>query len=623
MANDINKVITSFKGLLPNKNKSESQSSDEKLEDSKEKKGISPNPDTPISSGKKGKTSRLERLQKKEPGKKDLKEISIITDKERLPSFKQVLSGKSNAFEISAKQKEDYVVLFEKEDRDKRRYAIILISDQKVLKSGFNTVLESMKKRLQTEYFSVEVLYATKNIIKLLYDDEDLLSTESVQEDKNVSNQIETYDALLLEGYQQNYSDIHIEVRRDQAEIRVRKNGLLQKYKDYSVIEARQLATVIYQVVAEEKDVTFQENTPQDAIVNREISFMDDEEGVMKTVRVRVRVATVPAYPAGFDMVQRILPMGITGGKSKPKIKDLQSLGYTDLQVKNIAKAIARPVGVTVIAGTTGSGKSTSLNNMIITKIIEHNKQIKVFTVEDPPEYFIPNATQVPVVRSVSGADGGNPFAKAIRAAMRSDPDVLLIGEVRDHHSSELLVHAVQSGHQAFTTVHAPSAISIVGRFRSLGIKNDVLGSRDFISGLIYQALLPVLCPSCRVSIESVYNSPKSEEKRYIELKQRIDNIAEEEQQSGIYFRSFDGCENCDHGVIGRQVVAEIVVPDTTMFNYFLTGQDTKAWEAFMKGGGRSVLREGIDKMLVGISDPFDIEHKLGLLDSEKYLFKE
>jgi len=181
-------------------------------------------------------------------------------------------------------------------------------------------------------------------------------------------------------------------------------------------------------------------------------------------------------------MIMRILKMGQSGEKI-----DLNKLGYSKEHLGKVRRGSAKPVGVMMMAGTTGSGKSTSLNAMLSEKIAHHAGRIKVITVEDPPEYLLIGATQVPVVRSRSAAKEGadiNPFASTIRAAMRSDPDVLMIGEVRDHHSAELLIHAVQSGHPVFTTTHASSGIDIVSRQRSNGVPDDVLGSHNFISAL-------------------------------------------------------------------------------------------------------------------------------------------
>jgi Type II secretory pathway, ATPase PulE/Tfp pilus assembly pathway, ATPase PilB len=537
------------------------------------------------------------------------KEELTIRRIEFIPEFKEILTKDGGEISLSNEHKKDYIALLVNADL---KIINIFCSTEASSQTGIDHNFVSLRERCKAKGFTIEKqYYAPRQIISLLYEKE---SKEKNLEDevKNAEGLQADFDMILMDALKKGVSDIHIEVRRDAAIVRYRKDGSLRLIHEWGVSYARQMAVVIYQVIAEEKDVTFVETQQQSAIIDRQI---EDQ-------RIRVRLNTMPAYPDGFDVVMRVLRMGASNTK-----KTLSGLGYSKQEIKDINISVSKPVGVTIIAGTTGSGKSTSLTTMISDKIERHTDEsgcrIKVITVEDPPEYQINHATQCPVVRSRNGKDGKNPFAEAIKAAMRSDPDVLMVGEVRDEDSAELLVHAVQSGHQAFTTVHAPSAIGIVARLRSLGVKNDVLGSNDFIAGLIYQALIPVSCPHCRLKMKEYIDKNKNDE-RAIELLERIEKVTTEEERNNIRFVNQNGCEHCNNGISGRTVVAEVILPDHQMISYFAEGRDTLAWHYYRQNGGKSVLSHGIDKMKDGLCDPMEIEHKLGMLTRDlSYSFAE
>lgn len=461
-----------------------------------------------------------------------------------------------------------------------------------------NVVLECQqvaKKHNQT----FEVGLAPLNVIQVVHQREQTIEIARKQQSEIIS----AFEDLLAESFRMKASDIHIEVRRLEAVVRYRIDGELMKATNWPRAFAYRFCQVVYSVVAEEegKDVTFRPDTPQDAIIDK---YVDGE-------RVRVRLGTVPAAPDGFDMAMRLLPLGRNDSqKSVP----LLTLGYSDEQVRMIVAGASKPVGATIIAGTTGSGKSTTLKNILQEKIEKSNGTIKVITVEDPAEYYIPGATQVPVSRNRKSSDGASSFEAAIRGAMRMDPDILMVGEVRDLVTAKLLISAVQSGHQAFTTVHAPSALSIVSRLASMGVEHEILGSTDFIASLIYQSLLPLLCPTCRVSISQV----EKDLSRYHvtpDLLDRIRFVAPNDLDR-IYFRDYDGCNNCRYGIKGRTVVAEVVLPDHALLKLFARGQSVDALEHWLSHGGKPILQHGIEKMVAGLVSPVDVEDALGPLSS-------
>jgi len=541
-----------------------------------------------------------------------------IRQKNKVPAFNKLISiPSSHASEkkeegtviISDELKSDYIILekrLSEESDNSAKEALIICSVENTIELTIdNNFLDLRKQCARLGYKKIERRYAANNIIALLYE-QNLRVKDGVGTLDSEGYQ-KKFDNMLVESIDLGVSDIHIETRRDSAIVRYRVNGNLQNSEDWEVTYAREMATVIYQVIAAEKDTTFIESKQQAAIIDQELS---------NGMRVRVRLNTMPAYPDGFDVVMRILVMGKHSGDLT-----LDLLGYSDSQQDVIRTALAKPVGCTIIAGTTGSGKSTSLSTMItmiINENIDHDTNscsIKVITVEDPPEYEIKMATQTPVIRS-QAKDGENPFAEAMKAALRADPDILLVGEVRDEDSAELLVHAVQSGHKAFTTIHAPSGIGIIPRLRSLNVPNDVLGSGEFVAALIYQTLVPTICPHCLLSLEEYKNQKVTDEAAKAEksaLIERIEAVCTAEELSSVKFTG-RGCEECNKGVNGRTVVAETILPDDFMFECFSRGQEPKAWKHYRQNGGQFALDHGIDKMKQGLCDPREVEHKLGRL---------
>lgn len=531
---------------------------------------------------------------------KGIKPKDIVAKRESIPGYKKVVTLPKGDFPLTEEQMKHYVALLLNE---KHRTILILHSIEAPKTGMVDQQLLSLRERIKRKgYKNIELQPATSPVIEIIYDQAAEAEASDEDEAAQTSELSNDYDELLREAVEGTISDLHIEVRRSSAIVRSRKHGSLTQRYDWTVQYARRLASVIYQVIAEEKDITFKESEPQNAIVDRDLGQQ----------RIRVRLQTIPAYPDGFDMVMRILPMGVESGKED----SLETLGYEKHHTQKLNIATARPTGVTVLAGVTGSGKSTSLKTLIQNRISHYLGAIKVITVEDPPEYEITGSTQVPVVRS-RAKDGINPFAESIKAAMRADPDILMVGEVRDSDSAELLVSAVQSGHQAFTTVHAASGIGIIGRFRSLKIPNAVLGSPDFLSGLCYQTLVPVLCKHCSIPIGRYVKRKDNQNERHEELLTRLrDAVKKQSDQQKIRFKNSVGCEHCTEGIAGRTVCAEVIIPDSKMLSLFSNNQDIEAVEYFVSKGGKTALDAGIGKMKTGLCDPFDVESKLGLLNN-------
>lgn len=456
--------------------------------------------------------------------------------------------------------------------------------------SGIILTFRSISTQLN---HSASLATCTKSLMSIYQNqsESDVISSKKQEQDSEL---IKEFYAMLADAMTRGVSDIHIEARKTTAVVRYRIDGELSvAIASWPTQFAMRFVQAVYSVVAQEQAVTFKPDEPQDAVIDR---MINDE-------RLRVRLATIPAAPDGFDCIMRLLPLGKQSDQQKAL--PLKLLGYSNDHVSLINAGLKKPVGAIIIAGTTGSGKSTTLKNILLEKIQKSDGTIKVITVEDPPEYFIPGATQVPVSRNKKTSDGSSSFQAAVRAAMRSDPDILMVGEVRDAISADLLVSAVQSGHIAFSTVHASSAISIVSRLVGMNVARDVLGSVDFIACLIYQALLPKLCPHCKVPFTKE-GCGEDEELYY--------RVSKTSKPGSTIFLRGPGCDHCNNGIKGKTVVAEVIMPDFVMLRCFYESRSIDALEHWIENGGKQIIHHGIEKMCDGIVSPVDVEDTLGSL---------
>jgi type II secretory ATPase GspE/PulE/Tfp pilus assembly ATPase PilB-like protein len=347
----------------------------------------------------------------------------------------------------------------------------------------------------------------------------------------------------------------------------------------------------------------FSEREYQNAMIER-----DYDRG-----RVRFRWASLPIFPDGCEVVLRLIPVGV-----KETHKTFEELGYDRHHEDMIRRIFARSVGITIIAGTTGSGKSTTLKHAI-EGIASERKGTKIRTIEEPCEFVISGASQTPVVRPKDENTKKNPFVDAIKACMRADPDILMIGEIRDIETARLAIQAVRSGHQAMSTIHADSALTVVDRMVGMGIERDAIGSVGLISGLIYQKLVQVLCPKCRVPAR------KHAEERPNGTVERLLHMYGGDLPVSMYFKNPEGCPHCNGtGIVGRTVCAEVIRPTIEMTDCFRSGDSIGAYKLWRQDvahanpfsvAGRSAFEHALIKAHQGICSPEDVEHAFEWLD--------
>lgn len=332
-------------------------------------------------------------------------------------------------------------------------------------------------------------------------------------------------EKLLQMAVDAGASDLHI-TRSDQlATVEFRVNGVLVPHSKILSTKCDELCFVLYNVQATTKETTWNRSVPQSANILYSLGGKS----------FRFRYAHFPVFgetTSCYHCVLRIIPAGV----AHSSIPSLEKLGVSANEVDDLKKVLSNPYGVYVVAGTTGSGKSTTLKNLM--EWLQKNRYSGkgcFLTIEDPVEYQIWGAKQ----SSVLDVDGGG-FHSAIKSALRRDPDVLMVGEIRDTISANALAGAVESGHYCFTTVHAGNIVTLLQRLVALGISPDKLSTPGFIAGLQCQKLLPVLCPHCKNALER--------------------NVMD--RRFTFFTLNEEGCEYCFYtGLKSRQLVIEYMRP--------------------------------------------------------------
>ncbi|WP_431286870.1 GspE/PulE family protein [Roseateles chitinivorans] len=306
------------------------------------------------------------------------------------------------------------------------------------------------------------------------------------------SSPLEWFRAIVQRCRLAGASDLHVELRGAVAVARVRLDGRMRELGRHPARTAIDGLSAAYTMLAEERsrsEVAFNGAVPQAAMIPLDLPG----------ARLTLRYQSHPAV-GGMDVVIRLLRAsgqgGDSGGGQRPRPAALEPLGFTPWQADRLREALASAWGGVFVAGVTGSGKTTTLNAMMT--MLARDGSRKLFTIEDPVEYETPGVSHLSIQRGASG--GADPFHGAMLAFLRMDPDVGLFGEIRDALSASMAQAAIQTGHKILSTVHATSALGIVGRLSSrlLGLAREDLCDPEFLSAMVYQVLMPINCEHCK-----------------------------------------------------------------------------------------------------------------------------
>lgn len=415
--------------------------------------------------------------------------------------------------------------------------------------------------------------------------------------------------AIIEELAAKDCSDLRVKVERNKTKVRIRLDGIMRDYKEWSSEYGHQFCSAVHHYAAI-KDTSYQFNDYQSALVisKPDLSLPGGIQGL--------RVEYSPLIYNGRLMVVRFLYERIDGAT------DIAGLGFTPEHQAEFNILRSKRKGLIVVAGPTGSGKSTTLyrNSTLIS--IESNFELTVIEIADPPENLNPNADQMPVTNSPTTAMRAEAYQKALNSSLRSDPDVIINQEIRDLATTETCIQAALTGHVVWTTLHANSAIATIDRLRDLGVELWKLTDHTLIVGLISQRLLPKLCQGCALSLAQT-----DIETTHPDLAGRLQRLAALFAQTRpgcidlnkIRFRG-KGCARCRTkipGYHGRTVAAEIIRPDHAFMRLYQDNDRLAAQDHWIRElRGQPIIQHAIALIAAGSVDPRDVESTIEPLDT-------
>lgn len=398
---------------------------------------------------------------------------------------------------------------------------------------------------------------------------------------------------LLAEACDAHASDIHIRVKRLATEVLFRVHNDLERVGGHTREHGERLVATFYGAMTSVSDNAYRPTERQDACIADRDKLPEKLLGV--------RIATTPTSD-GTLMVLRLL-YNDAGDTTDP-----QALGFSAGQTAALQRMRECPTGMNLVSGPAGSGKSTTLQRVMLGQIAGSGGRTHVITVEDPVEYPITGAVQTPVTNASSEEERSRLFSQAIANAMRLDPNTIMIGEIRDRASAQSALRAAMTGHQVWSTVHASSAVGIVDRLEDLGLPLRMVADPAVVTGLVSQRLVKLLCPDCKQRIASDPGRLPTA------LLDRVLCVTGEAY--GQACMAGPGCARCrGKGTIGRTVLAETITPDERFFAHLRAGDKAAATEHWLNElAGTTIAEHAIDKLRAGLIDPAMAEKAVGWL---------
>lgn len=368
---------------------------------------------------------------------------------------------------------------------------------------------------------------------------------------------ISLVDSLIAHALQSRASDIHLEPSDDGVRVRVRVDGVLE----HMCLLPR---AVEQEVVARIKVLAHLRTDEHQATQDGRIRHISEGE------TIDIRVSVVPSYH-GETVVLRLLT-------DNAGLFSLDSFGFREGDRKTIERAIRRPSGMILVTGPTGSGKTSTLYAFL--KLL-NTSDVSIITIEDPIEYAIPSVTQVQV-----NAKTGLTFATGLRSMLRQDPNIIMVGEIRDMETASIAVHTALTGHLLLTTLHTSDASTTLPRLMDMGVDPYLIATTMSLS--IGQRLLRRLCPECKVAVEI----SSGEEELFAPLP-----LGKKIRAGEILYRA-RGCDLCGGiGYRGRLCINEVLTMDDSLRSAVMgRAPASEIKKRASKNGMTPMLEDGVEK---------------------------
>ena len=361
---------------------------------------------------------------------------------------------------------------------------------------------------------------------------------------------------VILDSIDKKASDIHFNPTEDGIVVRIRIDGELRNYTKVPIYVKKNMITRVKILAG--MNIT-ESRVPQDGAIKQTIQDKD----------VDLRVSSLPTN-MGENIVIRILDYTMSS-------QGIDTLGFNETNLKKLMKMIEQPNGIILVTGATGSGKSTTVYSILQRlNTIDRN----IITVEDPIEMNIPGVNQVQVI-----SDIGLTFAASLRSILRQDPDIIMIGEIRDDETARIAVRASITGHLVLSTIHTNSALNTIERLLDMNIERYLLGTA--LTGIISQKLCKKLCPYCR-GTRATTPYEKNVFKNSLNLD--INEIYEAK-----------GCDKCHEGYKGRMAIHEVLMLNQEIRDAITNNLDKDDLRDLVYGTGTiTMLQDGLAKVING-----------------------
>lgn len=429
-----------------------------------------------------------------------------------------------------------------------------------VTRGNENDILEAIENTYGAGAQSVEKIIEEmdKNMPEYITESEE--DIDHLRDLASEAPVIKLVNRIITKAVELKASDIHFEPFEKDFKIRYRIDGLLH---DAEFPPKRLQAAIISRVKIMAKMNIAERRLPQDGRIKLKIS---DKE-------IDFRISTIPTL-FGESLVIRILDR-------ESLVLDFIKLGFPEKILAQFSKLLLQPYGIILVTGPTGSGKTTTLYTAL-SKLNSSDK--KIITVEDPVEYQLKGINQIQINPRI-----GLTFATGLRSIVRQDPDIILIGEIRDKETAEIATQSALTGHLVFSTLHTNDAVGAITRMVEMGVENYLLTSS--LIGVLAQRLVRKICPHCK----KIYNPEKSL------LKEMEMNEA---KFTGIKFFAGSGCEKCRFtGYIGRTAIIEYLAIDEDIKRAIMIKSNSDKIKQLALKKGMVTLREsGWEKIKTGVT---------------------
>ena len=392
---------------------------------------------------------------------------------------------------------------------------------------------------------------------------------------------VEIANEIIMDAVRKNASDIHMDPTKDGIRIRIRIDGILS---DYSFVDAKYRRNLISRIKMIAGMNIMETRLPQDGAIKSRLG---------KKV-LDLRVSSLPTNN-GEKVVIRILDYS-------QSLKGLDSLGLSPECIKKIDKMIQVPNGIILVTGATGAGKSTTVYS-ILQKM--NTDDVNILTVEDPVEMDIAGVNQVQAQSEI-----GLTFANVLRSILRQDPDIIMIGEIRDDETARIAVRASITGHKVLSTIHTNNSLNTIERLTDMDVERYLLGSA--LEGIISQKLARRLCPNCKV--KRATNDYEKDVFRKVYNK----------EVNELYDANPKGCDHCFRGYSGRIGLYEVLNINDDIRDAITNGlQKSELRKLVYSSDVISLLQDGLDKVLQGLTSfseilkAVDLENDLEIYEED------